>query len=311
MTTPVLLTILVLALALLLSLALLLRQRRGIRRILCRLDAMLTQALDGNFSATQFDESLLSAVEARFARYLSASAHAAGRVQEEKQAIQALIGDIAHQTKTPLANLRLYAQLLAEQPLPEQGRACAEALDAQSEKLQVLLDALVKTSRLETGVLTLHPELSDLAATAHRAATQFDPKAREKGLSLTVTLPSNFYAVFDAKWTEEALCNLLDNAIKYTPTGGAVTVTGTAYPLFCRLDVTDTGPGIPEAEQAPIFGRFYRSAAASQVPGVGLGLYLTRQIVRREGGYLKVSSRVGQGSTFSLFLPREAPPAQT
>lgn len=276
------------------------------RRTLHRLDEMLTKAIDGGFSTDRYDESMLSAVEARFARYLSASAISAARVREEKKAVQALIGDISHQTKTPLANIQLYAQLLSEQPLTEQGRVCVEALDGQTEKLQSLLDALVKTSRLETGVLTLHPAPADLAPTVRRAAAQYQRAAAEKGIALAVDLPEELPTVFDAKWTEEALCNLLDNAMKYTPNGGCVTVTGAVYELFARVDVTDTGCGLEEAEQAKIFGRFYRCASSAQTQGVGIGLYLTREILSREGGYIKVASREGQGSTFSVFLPREA-----
>ena len=111
-------------------------------------------------------------------------------------------------------------------------------------------------------------------------------------------------AVFDPKWTEEALCNLLDNAVKYTPAGGAVTVEVKNYELFSAIRVSDTGPGIPEGEQAKIFGRFYRAPGAYQTEGVGIGLYLTRQIAEKQGGYVKVESAPGKGSVFSLFLPR-------
>ena len=101
------------------------------------------------------------------------------------------------------------------------------------------------------------------------------------------------------------MCNLLDNAVKYTPAGGSITLEAIAYELFCRIDVTDTGPGIPEAEQARVFQRFYRSAAAYEAEGVGIGLYLSRQIVQGQGGYLKVFSRPGYGAKFSMYLPRE------
>ena len=134
------------------------------------------------------------------------------------------------------------------------------------------------------------------------AASQTAPKAEAKDIALTVE-PADLTARFDPKWTTEALYNLVDNAVKYTPSGGAVTLRARAYELFCRIDVTDTGPGIPEAEQARIFQRFYRSPSASEEEGVGIGLYLARQIAAGQGGYLKVSSRPGAGSTFSLFLP--------
>lgn len=284
-------------------------QRLETRRTLRRLEEMLSQAISGTFAAEQFDESRLSAIEARFAQYLSASAISARRVQEEKEAVKALIGDISHQVRTPLANIRLYTQLLAEQPLNAQGRTCVSALDAQAEKLQALLDALVKTSRLETGVLALHPESAALPPVISRAVEQYRPKAEAKRIALTAEPLDALTAVFDVKWTEEALCNLLDNAVKYTDAGGSVSIRAAAYELFVRIDVCDTGCGIAEEEQSKIFGRFYRSAAAAQEPGVGIGLYLTRQILAREGGYIKVSSQEGQGSIFSLFLPRETPRA--
>lgn len=273
-------------------------------RLLARLDEMLAAAMDGSFTEQRFDESRLSALESRLAQYLAASSVSAQNLQAQKDQISALVSDISHQTRTPVANLQLYAQLLAEQPLGPEGRACAEAIEMQAQKLQSLIEALVKTSRLESGVLALHPAPGELAPMAERAAAQYAPKAAAKGLSLTVG-PAAGSAVFDPKWTEEALCNLLDNAVKYTPAGGAVTVSVQAYELFAAVRVRDTGPGIPEEEQAKIFGRFYRAPAAYQAEGVGIGLYLARQIAAGQGGYLKVESVPGAGSTFSLYLPRE------
>lgn len=136
-----------------------------------------------------------------------------------------------------------------------------------------------------------------------RAVSQYEPKASEKDISLAVK-NTRGSGVFDPKWTEEALCNLLDNAVKYTPCGGSVTVEVREYEMFSAIQVTDTGPGIPEEEQAKIFGRFYRSPSAWQAEGVGIGLYLTRRIASGQGGYVKVKSEPGNGSTFSLYLPR-------
>ena len=290
--------------ALLAALGAVFYSRRRTARLLARLDEMLAAAMDGSFTEQRFDESRLSALESRLAQYLAASSVSAQNLQAQKDRISALVSDISHQTRTPVANLQLYAQLLAEQPLGPEGRACAEAIEMQAQKLQSLIEALVKTSRLESGVLALHPAPGELAPMAERAVAQYAPKAAAKGLSLTMG-PIAGSAVFDPKWTEEALCNLLDNAVKYTPAGGAVTVSVQAYELFAAVRVRDTGPGIPEEEQAKIFGRFYRAPAAYQVEGVGIGLYLARQIAAGQGGYLKVESAPGAGSTFSLYLPRE------
>lgn len=137
-----------------------------------------------------------------------------------------------------------------------------------------------------------------------RACAQYAPRAGEKGVALTVGRAEGS-AVFDPKWTEEAVCNLLDNAIKYTPSGGSVTVEVENYELFSAVRVRDTGPGIPEGEQAKIFGRFHRAPGAYQAEGVGIGLYLTREIAERQGGYVKVESTPGTGSVFSLYIPRK------
>ena len=272
-------------------------------RLIRRLDAMLTAAMEGDFSETSFDESRLSALESRMARYLAASTLSARNLQAQKDQISALISDISHQTRTPVANLQLYAQLLEEQPLTPQGQRCAQAIAAQSEKLQTLMEVLVKSSRLETGLVTLHPEPGQLAPMVERAAAQYAPKAQAKQIRLTVGRTDGG-ALFDPKWTEEALCNLLDNAVKYTPDGGEVTVEVRPYEWFTTVSVRDTGPGIPEEEQANIFGRFYRAPGTYQAEGLGIGLYLTRQIAAGQGGYVRVKSAPGQGSTFLLYLPR-------
>lgn len=295
---------LVMGTVVLLALAVVVYDRWRTSRTIRRLDDMLTAAMNGSFSEETFDESRLSSLESRLGRYLAASALSERNVREQKDQISALISDISHQTKTPVANLQLYAQLLSEQPLTPQGKDCAAAISAQAEKLQTLIEALVKTSRLETGILALHPQPGGISTVVERAAAQYAPKAAEKDITLSIEQTEGS-AVFDSKWTEEAVCNLLDNAVKYTPSGGAVTVKVKNYELFSAVRVTDTGSGISEAEQAKIFGRFYRAPGAWQAEGVGIGLYLTRQIAEKQGGYVKVESTPGMGSTFSLYIPRE------
>ncbi len=266
-----------------------------------KLDAMITDAVNGEFRESTFDESMLSALEARFAHYLSVSAVSTHHITEEKNRIKELIGDISHQTKTPVANLLLYTELLQEEGLSAEAKEYAAAIHAQTEKLRFLIDALVKLSRLENGIIALHPEHSPLFLILKQVERQFAPKAEEAGLVLTVN-PTNAAAYCDPKWTAEALCNLVDNAIKYTQSG-SVTISVTPYEMFVRVDVTDTGMGIPEEEQAQIFSRFYRSDGNARQEGVGIGLYLVREILRNEGGYIKVKSEVGKGSVFSVFLP--------
>ncbi|MDD3363653.1 MAG: HAMP domain-containing sensor histidine kinase [Syntrophomonas sp.] len=274
------------------------------KKTLKKIADMLDTAINGSFAQGVFDESALSAVEAKLARYLSICAVSSQNLLAEKDKIKGLISDISHQTKTPIANILLYSQLLSEHELPEDCTVCVQALSAQAEKLNFLISALVKTSRLETGIITVLPKPEALQRLLDEAREQIRPKAEAKGI-FVVLEDTQSSAYFDLKWTIEAVYNILDNAIKYTASGGSITLKVLPYELFCRIDITDNGMGIAEEEQSKIFTRFYRSGAAVNQEGVGLGLFLAREIVSAEGGYIKVSSQPGSGSTFSIFLPRE------
>lgn len=291
-----------LAALLLLGLWLWLDARRTVRR----LDRMLSTAIDGGFGEESFDESAPSALESRMARFLNGSARSLRGVQRQRESIQRLLSDISHQTKTPLANLRLYSSLLMEEELTPQQREQAQVILQQSEKLSFLIETLVKLSRLETDVLVVTPKLQPLSPLLERAVSQVKAAAGQKGIALQLHLQqqAEMKALYDLRWTAEALGNLLDNAVKYTPPGGCIQVSATQYELFCRIDVHDNGIGIAEEEQAQIFGRFYRGRQVREQEGLGIGLYIAREIAQKQGGYLKLSSRPGQGSTFSLYLPR-------
>ena len=291
-----------LAALLLLGLWLWLDARRTVRR----LDRMLSTAIDGGFGEESFDESAPSALESRMARFLNGSARSRRGVQRQRESIQRLLSDISHQTKTPLANLRLYSSLLMEEELTPRQREQAQVILQQSEKLSFLIETLVKLSRLETDVLAVTPKSQPLSPLLERAASQAKAAAERKGIALQLHLQqqAEMKALYDLRWTAEALGNLLDNAVKYTPPGGCIQVSATQYELFCRIDVRDNGIGIAEEEQAQIFGRFYRGRQVREQEGLGIGLYLAREIAQKQGGYLKLSSRPGQGSTFSLYLPR-------
>lgn len=275
-----------------------------IRRILYRMQHMLDTAIDGTFQENTFDESLYSATESRLAKYLGASEILARKTAEEKDRIKTLIADISHQTKTPLANILLYTELLQEQEQSAEGRENLELLANQAQKLQFLIASLVKLSRLETGILALQPNKTAVFCLLEDAEKQFASQAKEKGLYLHIPVgeAQDIMACFDRKWTAEALGNIIDNAVKYTDQGG-VSVRVKPYQLFVCIEVSDTGRGIPEEEQAKVFGRFYRSPEAAGQAGVGIGLYLAREILRQESGYIKVSSKEGEGTAFSMYLP--------
>ena len=273
-----------------------------VNKVMDRLNEMIDNAIDGKPIESSFDETKMSSLETKLAHFLTMNSTTKDQIAEEKAKINELISDISHQTKTPLANILLYTQLLAESDLSEQERKCVDLLMEQSEKLNFLISSLVKTSRLETGVISVSPKLSSIDKLLDNAIKQAKTKAEAKNIELTVE-KKEIYAMFDLKWTAEALYNIIDNAIKYTPCGGNVSISTTAYQLFCRIDITDTGVGMTEDETAKVFSRFYRGSLVNDEEGVGIGLYLAREIVASQGGYIKVQSKPQKGSTFSMFLP--------
>ncbi len=284
-------------------------QRQARRRTLRRMNQMLEQAIAGGFTEDTFDESELSALESRLARFLRGSASAQKAVEGEQAAVKTLIADISHQTRTPIANLLLYASLLSESGLSPRQREQAQALTVQAEKLSFLIQTLVKASRLEAGIVAPLPAPNPVGPLLAGAAEQEERAARVRQVTITAA-PFQGTAAFDPRWTGEALGNVVNNAVKYTPAGGTVTISAQMLDSFCRVDVADTGPGIPESEQGEIFNRFFRGREVSAAEGLGLGLYLAREILNRQGGYIKVASRPGEGSVFSLYLPRETPGAE-
>ena len=274
------------------------------RRTLRRLNAMLDRAIAGGFSEERFDETELSALEGRLARFLRGSAAARRTVETEQAAVKTLIADISHQTRTPIANLLLYASLLSESELDPRQREQVNALSAQAEKLSFLIKALVKASRLEAGIVAPAPAVNPVGPLLENAVEQEGPAALAKQITLTAE-PFDGSAAFDPRWTGEALGNVVNNAVKYTPPGGMVSVSAQLLDSFCRIDVADTGPGVPESEQAAVFNRFYRGGATRAAEGLGLGLYRAREILARQAGYIRLSSRPGDGCVFSLYLPRD------
>ncbi len=270
-----------------------------------RLNQMLDEGIRGEFEESKYDESELSKVESKWKRFLQDSVMAKQNLETEKANIKGLISDISHQTKTPMANIKLYSELLSEQ-LEEDGIE-AELLgqiQAQAQKLEFLIQALTKLSRLETNILEVVPVKSQVKPLLESAVEEIRKKAEKKEIQIKIEMDFEAEAVFDRKWTEEALYNLLDNAVKYSPAGSEVLISTKLYEMWCVIAVSDRGRGISEEEIPKIFGRFYRAKEVQQEEGVGIGLYLVREILQKEGGFIKVNSEVGKGSTFLCYLPR-------
>lgn len=231
------------------------------------------------------------------------------QVQEEKQSIQEIISDISHQVKTPVTNLKMYNSTMLERQLtPEKEQEFHKLMESQINKLDFLMQAMVKMSRLETGVITLSISPAPIYDTVGLALSGIELPAQKKQIEVTVSCDPSLTVLHDKKWTAEALFNILDNAVKYTPSGGKISVTVQRWEIATKIDVADTGRGIPEQHLAQIFKRFYREDDVHDIDGVGIGLYLSRKIISKQGGYIQAVSEVGKGSTFSMFLPNTRQP---
>ncbi|WP_052380336.1 sensor histidine kinase [Paenibacillus camerounensis] len=268
-------------------------------------EEMVDRAIHGREQLTLFDETRLSSLEHKLLRYIEMGKANEHNLAAEKNMIKELISDISHQTKTPLASVLLYSQLLAETPdLSPDTRQLVEQIGIQSEKLDWLITSLIKLSRLETGMIHLQSEVRPVAATITSALSHLYTRAGNKNIIINIDCDPLTSARHDYKWTSEALFNLLENAVKYTEPGGSIRITAEGNEMFTRIEVADTGIGIPEDELEHIFRRFYRGHNAREVEGIGIGLFLAQKIISIQGGYITAASQPGQGSRLTLYLPQ-------
>lgn len=277
------------------------RVLRKHKSIMDCLEEMLEDAINDTFEEKDYDESRLSRLEVKWKRFLSSSVTSRHRILEDQQRIKSLISDISHQTRTPLSNILLYSELLQEKEKDPALLPIVQNIKEQSEKLDFLIRSLIKASRLESDVLALCPKKQPVAPMAEAAIASLREEAERKGIKIS---GDDFWgtACFDKKWTQEALENMIDNAVKYSPQGSEIKVWTTDYEMFAAIHIKDQGSGIREEEQCRIFERFYRSMDAAEEKGLGLGLYLVREIAIRQGGYVRVKSKPGMGSTFSFYM---------
>lgn len=266
----------------------------------------LDNMIDGDEEPKQTDnsETLFARINHRLTRLYQIMQGNSRKVEEERQELQTLVSDISHQVKTPVSNLKMVTDTLLARPVTEAERIdFIKGVRSQTDKLDFLFQALVKTSRLETGVIRLEKKPGRIYDTVAQAMSGIVYAAEKKQIGVWVDCPENLTVAHDSKWTAEALFNLLDNAVKYTPAGGKITVTVEEWEMYAEIKVADTGKGISESNQAAIFRRFYREEEVHEQPGVGIGLYLAREIIAQQGGYIKVVSEIGSGSAFSIMLP--------
>lgn len=280
-----------------------------LRKEVVQFAGKVEQALDAIVTGKEWKRQgeLTDSLWDRTETQLAKAEHVFQRKQEEslreKETVKGLISDISHQTRTPLANMKLYLELLEEETLSGEGTGFLAKLCEQTEKMDFLMQSMVKMSRLETGILQIRQEKQDLAETIRRAVADVVPAAAAKEIDLFVDCPNGMMVPHDGKWTQEAVSNILDNAVKYTESGGQIHLSVERQEIFWQIAIADTGKGIAVERQAQIFTRFYREPEVHDKPGVGIGLYLARRIIELQKGYIEVRSEAGKGACFRLYLP--------
>ena len=231
-------------------------------------------------------------------------------IRRDRDRSRDFLADVSHELRTPLAALRTFNDLLLGRA-GDDSDARAEFLESsaqQIERLDWLAQNLLELSKLDSGLVLLDLRPDDLRAAVETAVEQSTAAARKRGITLRLRLPSAPLRIrHDPQRIGQVVANLVANAVKFTPRGGAVAVELDAIAEGARIEVTDTGVGIDPAELPHIFERFYRGSRANEArgSGSGLGLAIVRSIVDMHGGTVAVESRVGEGSRFIVELPRD------
>lgn len=226
------------------------------------------------------------------------------RLQVEEGKTKSLITDISHQLKNPLASLKMSYELADTESLtPQEQQSFIKQGFAEILKIENLLDTFLQLSRLEAHMISIQPEDCSLKETVIQAVNRVYMKAFRKEIQIELNDFADFELPHDPKWTQEALINLLDNAIKYSPSGSRIQIRVIPVVSCVFIEVEDEGIGIPSGEYSHIFQRFYRgtSPQVRQEQGSGVGLYLARKILEEQGGTIRVK-KGKKGSVFQLTL---------
>ena len=263
----------------------------------------LDKAIGGEVQDLVYDESMDAAVAERLNRVIRITGMNQGKAERERDIIKTLISDITHQVRTPITNIMLYVGLLQEQDLDTASMRLVDKIQKQSDKLDFFMKELVKSSYTEQEMISIHPEMTSVEEILNTACQMVELAAMKKKIDI-VQEEIEAVCFADKKWTTEALGNVLDNAVKYSPENSKVTVRGILYESFICIQVEDQGIGIKTEEQGMVFERFYRSKDVGSEPGFGIGLYLVREVLVKQGGYAKIKSEIGKGTTVQLYLSR-------
>ena len=261
------------------------------------LSAYIDKALDGNLEITEFDEKELSKIKSKLIKFLYASQVKEAKINSEKNKTKDLIADISHQTKTPITNLSLYISLLEDDPKYEY----LEIIKYELNKLEFLIQNLVKSSRLESDIISLQKHQANLKELVADVLREFKVILDKKCISINLKDEDCIFDL-DERWLKEAVHNLIDNAIKYSPNGSTINISVYKSYLNYNLDIENECTDLSEENLPKIFERFYRGKNSVSKDGLGLGLFIAREIIEKHGGNIRASLNENR-IKFSLDFP--------
>ena len=275
-------------------------------KMLSQYNSFLNKAdeiLSGKRIDIMYDESLDSAISERLNRIVEISRMQKEVAEQERDVIKSLLSNISHQIRTPLANITLYAGLLKDELKEASSFRLADKIEKNAEKLEFFMKELLKSSYAEQEVISVNPKIIQLDKTIKKSCQSVELDAMKKNIHISAEC-NNCKVFADPKWTEEVFTNIMENAIKYSSNGTEVRIKSILYESFVCVQIIDKGIGIPEQEQGKVFQRFYRGTNVTDKQGFGIGLYLAREVLRKQQGYMKIKSKLNKGTTVQVFLSR-------
>lgn len=268
------------------------------------IDDILTEKEEIVFDVEK--ELLTSKIQVKFRQLYDVLTKQKEKSVHDKEQLEEIISDISHQVKTPMSNIKMYADILQNRELTkEKQNEFLGLVRLQVDKLDSLIDSMVEMSQMEAGMISVLPKRQPLALLIEEAVCSIAVKAEKKNMDISICCEEGIMAYYDLKWTAQALANILDNAIKYTDEKGKIKISVLELGFFIKVQVADNGKGIAEENFTQIFKRFYREPEVQQVEGVGIGLFLAQEILKKQKGYIDVKSSPGRGAAFSLYLPSD------
>ncbi len=287
--------IIILSIIIILLILYIIKLKKESTKLANNIDKILDKGIESSLKPIEYNENMISKIEIKANKFIKDNLDIKSQLHREKEEIQSLIGDISHQTKTPISNIILYTELLGNKYNDEY----IQILKSETYKLSFLIESLIKSSRLESNIIKLNLDKVDIRDLIFNIRKKVDNRLNNRNINIVYNT-DYYYNYIDIKWTEEALLNILDNSIKYSDWDIDIIISNT--PIYLKIDFINICDNIPESEYNNLFKRFYRGENALHKEGLGIGLFLTRKIIEEENGYITVNS-IDNKIIFSVYLP--------